>query len=222
VDNRKAAAGCTIAAIVAALIAFGLGFFGDGGEDTPRWPDYNGTNGENTAQNIGQNAGAYLDAIKARAIADPTLSAAQKTLIKDRCDALKGNQRFANYTKDETYLIIVVAERHSTLNHWGQVWKRLGGTLGNDASWSSSYKPAVAKIGNYNKTVKKLINDIRAAFPGNTTIQAHCNDRELMPHSTANRNTSWARILLAFELASNTANASLVGMELDHPEGTTS
>ena len=142
-----------------------------------------------------------------------------KTNIEKRCAALKAKY-FGAYTKDETYLIIVIAERHSALSHWTQVWKRLKGAVGADG-WAAAYKPTDQKLGGYNKKVEELLEAVKSKFPNHATIPGRCDERVQYPHTTANRNTSWARILLAFELANDMANAGQVDMELDHPEGTT-
>lgn len=199
--------------VVLALLLFGA----VGGP----WAEYEGFDGENNAQNIGQTVGTYLNAIKIRADGDNDLKDSVKTAIKNRCDALKA-AHFAQYTMDETYLVIVIAERHSALLHWDQVWARLNGTIG-FVGWPATYKPGDPKLANYAKTVEQLLDDIETRFPGNGTIEDFCADRLKSPHETANRNTSWARILLAFEYASDlqTDKSDLVGQELDHPEGKT-
>ena len=73
----------------------------------------------------------------------------------------------------------------------------------------------------HNKNVEVLLGAVKSKFPNHATIPGRCDERIQYPHTTANRNTSWARILLAFELANDMANAGQVDMELDHPEATT-
>ncbi|MEE8104969.1 MAG: hypothetical protein V3T86_05490 [Planctomycetota bacterium] len=183
------------------------------------WPQYVGFNGEAGALSVGEVAGKYLDTIKGRADADPSLLDPLKTQIKNRCDELQ-NKKFQAYTNDETYLILVIAERHSAAQKWDRVWKRLGGTTATAPSWGPAYKPSSTKLAGYNTDVESLLDAIKAKFPSNATIQNRCAALLMNPHSGTSSNASWARILFANELA--VSKADLVGMELDHPEGTTS
>ncbi|MEE8104970.1 MAG: hypothetical protein V3T86_05495 [Planctomycetota bacterium] len=214
-----------VAVVAAVIVAFittehGMGVMHADTDDHPHlWRKYVGYNGQNGALNVGRPVGDYLTAIKTRATNDTGLAAGLKTNIKNRCDALKAAY-FGAYTKDETYVIIVIAERHSALNHWEQVWKRLQGAVG-AAGWAAAYKPTDQKLGGYNKNVEVLLGAVKSKFPSHATIPGRCDERIQYPHTSANRNTSWARILLAFELANDTANAGQVDMELDHPEATT-
>jgi len=200
-----------LAALAAVVILAGCAGGASGGV---AWPEYNGFDAENGALGLAQIAGDYLDAIKGRAKGDDPF----KKKIRDRCDELK-TKRFQAYTNDETYLVLVIAERHSAANNWNRVWKRLGGATVADPNWSDRSRPTPTKLLTYDRNVEYLLAAIEKKFAGNAKILGFCADRRKTPHNSTNRNTSWARILLAYELA--ISKPGLVGMELDHPEGTT-
>ena len=215
-------------ATVTTIIVVGAVLVLDGGEPEHdcgnRWRDYKGFNEENLGSSstpnkttsAGTKVGDYLTAIDTRLSADSTLESVHKDKIKTALNDLQ-TKRIKGRTNAETYWTLIVAERHSAVGHWRQVWKRLDQLYELDSAgqWGTSYIDPNAS--NLDLTVEDLLNQIKGDYGSNSSILAKCDVLMEAPHRATFRNASWARIALAVRFGAN--QAGLVDQELDHPEG---